>query len=100
MQSRAFLKKLACLAVALALAAPLVAETHLEPAVQPGGDIPTKFRPVAPAAPRAGAARRRFDPPRADLHYVRREAMIPMCDVTRLNTELKLPSGPGRFPIL
>src|SRR5437899_3173106 len=47
-------RKFALIAGALALAAPLSAEDHVAPAVQPGGDIATHFRPAyAPLNPTA-----------------------------------------------
>ena len=55
-------RKFAFVAAALTLAAPLTAETHVQPAVQPGGDIPPHFQPVAPI-PRGGDIPQRFTPP-------------------------------------
>ena len=87
------LKKLALLFVALALAAPLAAA--IEPAVQPGGDIPRDFRPPEPRRPPP-----RLSAPPAAAHYSRREAMIPMRDGARLYTVLIFPKGVTRAPIL
>ena len=57
--------KLASLVIALALAAPALAETHVQPAVQPGGDIPAdSIRPFAPVRP-AGDIPREASPRRA-----------------------------------
>jgi putative CocE/NonD family hydrolase len=93
-------KKLALIAAALALASPLLGETHVQPAVQPGGDIPSKFRsPFAPAL-RASKAPRPFGWPASSYTYVRREAMIPMRDGARLYTVLIIPKGVPKAPIL
>src|SRR6476620_3923803 len=91
--------------IALALAAPLPAETHVQPVVQPGGDIPSKFHPtVVPPVPRGGDIPKRFAAPRADFQYERREAMIPMRDGVKLYTVLIVPRGlnarSGRMPIM
>src|SRR5689334_2322824 len=75
------LKKFALVALALASAA--IAESHVQPAVQPGGDIP-----------------QRFNAPRAQFQYVRREVMIPMRDGAKLYTVLIIPRGHGPFPIM
>src|SRR4051812_10849932 len=92
--------KFAFIAAVLALAAPLAAETHVQPAVQPGGDIPSKFHPVAvPPVPRGGDIPKRFAAPRADFQYERREAMIPMRDGVKLYTVLIVPKRSGRMPI-
>ena len=48
------LRKFAFVAAAIALAAPVFAESHVEPAVQPGGDIPAKFHPAFAADPQGG----------------------------------------------
>lgn len=90
-------KKFAFLFAALLLAAPLAAEVR--PAVQPGGDIPAK-PPYLPPIPPGGDIPARFDAPRSEFQYVRREAMIPMRDGTKLYTVLILPRGPGPFPIM
>jgi len=91
-------------AAAFALAAPLAAETHVQPAVRPGGDIPPAFHPAVPPIPRGGDVPRAFRPPRADFQYVRREVMIPMRDGAKLYTVLIIPKGTdGRkanFPIM
>ncbi|MFL6830146.1 MAG: CocE/NonD family hydrolase, partial [Sphingomicrobium sp.] len=99
------LRKFAFLALALALVAPLAAETHMQPAVQPGGDIPRDFKsPYVPPIPPGGDIPRAFNAPRSAFHYVRREAMIPMRDGARLYTVLIIPKGygsqAGRFPIM
>ena len=93
------LKRLAFLAAALALAAPVAAE--IQPAVQPGGDIPSKFHPpFTPAIPRGGDIPSNFVAPRAEFQYVRREAMIPMRDGVKLYTVLIIPKAARRAPIL
>ena len=88
------------LAAAFALAAPLSAETHVQPAVQPGGDIPKAFHGNVPAIPPGGDIPSRFTPQRSQFQYVRRELMIPMRDGTKLYTVLILPRGAGKFPIM
>ena len=94
-------KRFAFIAAALALASPVLAESHIAPAVQPGGDIPSKFHPpYAPPIPRGGDIPQHFNPPRGDFLYVRREAMIPMRDGVKLYTVLIIPKGGGRFPIM
>ena len=89
------LKNLAMLLAALALAAPLAAS--VEPAVQPGGDIPRDLRPPPPQAQRP--YERIVLPPSA-YQYSRREAMIPMRDGARLYTVLIFPKGIAKAPIL
>ena len=91
--------RLACLALALACAAPIAAETHVQPAVQPGGDIPSAFHPVAPI-PRGGDIPQRFEAPRAEFQYVRREVHIPMRDGAKLYAVLIIPRQAGKFPIM
>src|ERR1044072_2684455 len=90
---------------ALAVAAlTLSAETHVQPAVQPGGDIPSKFRPAVPPIPKGGDIPKGFKAPRAEFQYVRREAMIPMRDGAKLYTVLIIPrgspAGGAKFPIM
>ena len=92
-------RKFALFAAALALAATLAAATEIQPAVQPGGDIPPNF-PAAAPPPRAGDIPPAFNPPRGDFHYVRREAMIPMRDGAKLYAVLIVPKGATRAPIL
>ena len=99
------LKKFAFAAAALALAAPLAAEIHVQPAVTPGGDIPAEFHPTfAPPYPPGGDVPQKFAAPRSAFQYVRREAMIPMRDGARLYTVLIIPRGAsaaaGKFPIM
>ena len=84
----------------LALAAPLFAAADLQSAVQPGGDIPSKFERVLPAVPRGGDIPKVFVPSRGDFQYVRREAMIPMRDGAKLHTVLILPKSAAAAPIL
>src|SRR5690242_8462347 len=93
------LTRFAFIAAALLLAAPLSAE--VQPAVQPGGDIPPNFHPTyVPPIPPGGDIPRAFNAPRSDFQYVRREAMIPMRDGVKLYTVLIIPRGAGRFPIM
>ena len=63
--------------VALAFASAALAESHVQPAVQPGGDIPKAFHPTVPPIPKGGDIPQRFNAPRAEFQYVRREVMIP-----------------------
>ena len=83
------------IAALVAFAAPLVAA--VQPAVQPGGDIPRNFRPPRPpsAVHGAPAVQRR-----GDIQYTRREAMIPMRDGARLYTILIMPRGARNAPIV
>jgi putative CocE/NonD family hydrolase len=93
------LGKLTCIA-ALALAAPLTAATDVQPAVQPGGDIPAHFRPAAPPIPKGGDIPRAFNAPRSDFQYVRREVTIPMRDGVKLYVVLIIPKGSAKYPIM
>jgi len=87
-------------AFAFALAWAAIAVADVQPAVQPGGDIPANFQsPMAPV-PKGGDIPQRFTPQRGDFSYVRREAMIPMRDGAKLYTILIIPKGGGRFPIM
>ncbi len=92
------LSRFACVAAALVIATPLVADTHVQPAVQPGGDIPANFRGAVP--PKGGDIPQHFSAPRADFQYVRREVNIPMRDGVKLYAVLILPKAPGKFPIM
>jgi putative CocE/NonD family hydrolase len=83
-------------AAALALAVPLGGQP--QPAVQPGGDIPSKFHPPFP--PPAEPAAKALGPPAAAFQYVRREAMIPMRDGARLYTVLIIPKDVTNAPIV
>jgi uncharacterized protein len=94
------LRKFALAFAALTLALPLGAETHVQPAVQPGGDIPSKFQPTVPPVPKGGDIPRSFHAPRAEFQYVRRTAMIPMRDGAKLYTVLVIPKGASRAPIM
>ena len=99
--SRIAFKTFAFLAAALALTAPLSAETHIQPAVQPGGDIPPDFKPpYVPPIPPGGDIPKSFNAPRAEFQYERRTAMIPMRDGARLYTVLIVPKGVSRAPIM
>jgi hypothetical protein len=73
------LRKFAFWFAGLALAAPLSAE--VQPAVQPGGDIPAK-PPYVPPIPPGGDIPRVFNPSRAQFQYVRRTALIQLRDGT------------------
>jgi putative CocE/NonD family hydrolase len=92
--------KFAFAAAALSLAAQAVAEDHVQPAVQPGGDIPKSFQGNVPPIPRGGDIPQRFTPPRAQFEYVRREVMVPMRDGVNLYAVLIIPRGAGKFPIM
>ncbi|HXS49397.1 MAG TPA: CocE/NonD family hydrolase [Sphingomicrobium sp.] len=92
--------KVAVLSAALALAAPALAASRVQPAVQPGGDIPQTFHPAVPPIPRGGDIPQRFTAPRADFQYVRREVTIPMRDGVKLYAVLILSKGRGPFPIM
>ena len=81
-------------------AAPLVAETHVEPAVQPGGDIPKSFHPIVAPVSKGSDIPQHFTAPRSDFQYVRREVEIPMRDGVKLYAVLIIPKGSGRFPIM
>jgi uncharacterized protein len=94
------LRKFALAAAALALAGAAAAETHVQPAVQPGGDIPRQFRPAVPPIPRGGDIPARLTPPRSEFQYVRREVTIPMRDRAKLYAVLIIPKGAGKFPIM
>ena len=88
----------------LAFASAATAETHVQPAVQPGGDIPPAFHQMVPPVPKGGDIPLRFDAPRADFQYVRREVHIPMRDGAKLYAVLIIPKGynghAGKFPIM
>src|SRR5881392_3690828 len=80
----------------LALAVPLTAAAQIQPAVQPGGDIPARATPapVGPAGPP-------ITPEEADVFtYERREVFIPMRDGVRLYAVLIIPRGAGKSPIM
>ncbi|HEX5259118.1 MAG TPA: CocE/NonD family hydrolase [Sphingomicrobium sp.] len=94
------MRKFAFVAAALALASPVLAESHVQPAVEPGGDIPRHFRPTVPPIPKGGDIPQRFAPPRAEFQYVRREVMIPMRDGVKLYAVLILPRGAGKYPVM
>ena len=82
----------ALIGLALALGA------NVQPAVQPGGDIPPNFHPTyrPPAPPPPGT----YAAPPSTFLYSRREAMIPMRDGIRLYTVLIIPKGATRAPIV
>jgi putative CocE/NonD family hydrolase len=84
---------------ALAWAATAFA-TDIEPAVQPGGDIPVDFKGAVPPIPKGGDIPTKFAAPRSAFQFVRREAMIPMRDGVKLFAVLIIPKGPGPFPIM
>ncbi|HET7576642.1 MAG TPA: CocE/NonD family hydrolase [Sphingomicrobium sp.] len=87
-------------AAALGFAVTATAESRVEPAVQPGGDIPSHFRPAVPPIPKGGDIPKSFKAPRTGFQYVRRELMIPMRDGVKLYTVLIVPKGAGPFPIM
>ena len=87
------------LAALLAFAAAAVAAT-LEPAVQPGGDIPANFHPRYVPPPQAQLPSAFPLPPLSTYLYTRRDAMIPMRDGARLYTVLIIPKGVTRAPII
>src|SRR5262245_9735656 len=88
------------LALSCLLVAPLAAAADIQPAVQPGGDIPAEFRGAAPPIPPGGDIPQQFSAPRGSFQYVRRTAMIPMRDGAKLYTVLVIPKGGGKFPIM
>ena len=92
--------KFAWVAFALAAASPLLAETHVQPAVQPGGDIPPGFKSPVPPIPKGGDIPVTFNAPRADFQYVRREVHIPMRDGAKLYAVLIIPRSVGKYPIM
>src|SRR6266567_75519 len=92
--------KFALFAAALALSAPIAAETRIAPAVQLGGDIPPAFRPAVPPIPKGGDIPQRFTAQRGEFQYVRREVTIPMRDGAKLYAVLIIPPGAGKFPIM
>jgi putative CocE/NonD family hydrolase len=94
------LNKCAFVAAAFLAAAPVFAETHVQPAVEPGGDIPKNFRPTVPPIPKGGDIPERFAAPRAEFQYVRREVMIPMRDGVKLYAVLILPKTAGKYPVM
>src|SRR3954466_171707 len=101
MSAPVMFRKLALIAAALALASPILAETHVEPAVQPGGDIPSKFRsPFMPAPQRTIGNSQGSPYPHWGYPYVRRTAMIPMRDGVKLYTVLIVPKGVAHAPIM
>jgi putative CocE/NonD family hydrolase len=81
----------------LALATPLLAALQVEPAVQPGGDIPRSpySRPALPGFPP-----QLVPATAATFQYQRRAVFIPMRDGTRLYTVLVIPKAPGRLPVM
>ncbi len=93
------LRQFALFTAACLLAAPLSAEARVEPAVQPGGDIPAHFQPVAPI-PKGGDIPQTFTAPRGEFQYIRREVSIPMRDGVKLYAVLIIPKHAGKFPIM
>ena len=89
--------------VALTCASSVAAEAYIQPAVQPGGDIPPSFQHVAPV-PKGGDIPGLFVAPRGEFQYYRREAMIPMRDGAKLYAVMIIPRGasaqPARYPIM
>src|ERR1700749_2539782 len=88
--------------VALAFASSIAAaptDSAVQLAVQPGGDIPRAFHPVAPI-PKGGDIPSQFSAPRGEFQYVRREVRIPMRDGAKLYAVLIIPRTTGKFPIM
>ncbi|WP_458390255.1 CocE/NonD family hydrolase [Sphingomonas sp. F9_3S_D5_B_2] len=93
------MRKLVAFAMSLALAAPISAQS--QSAVQPGGDIPSKFHPVqVPPIPKGGDIPATFTAPRSSFQYVRRTAMVPMRDGTKLYVVMIIPKGVTHAPIM
>ncbi len=88
-------------ALALVLAAPIFAETHVRPAVQPGGDIPPNFHPLSgrPTPPRA-ATFRSISTRRVRIPICPSRGAIPMRDGMKLYTVLIIPRGAAKLPIM
>jgi putative CocE/NonD family hydrolase len=93
-------RKIVLVAAAFLMAAPVLAESHVQPAVRPGGDIPRNFQPAVPPIPKGGDIPQHFTAPRAEFQYVRREVMIPMRDGVKLYAVLIIPKAAGKFPIM
>lgn len=92
--------KFVLFAAAFALTAPVIAADHVQPAVQPGGDIPRSFHPPVLPIPNGGDIPQHFTAPREQFQYIRREVSIPMRDGVKLYAVLIIPKRPGRFPIM
>lgn len=86
--------------IALAFATSLGAETHVQPAVQPGGDIPPGLHHSTPTVAGGGDIPVGFNAPRDEFQYIRREVHIPMRDGVKLYAVLIIPRGNGKFPIM
>ena len=86
--------------VVLAFASSAIAAADVQPAVQPGGDIPQAFHPTVPPIPKGGDIPQQFNAPRGEFQYVRREVRIPMRDGAKLYAVLIIPRQPGKFPIM
>ena len=85
---------------ALLSVSPAYSETHVQPAVQAGGDIPPAFRPAVPPIPKGGDSPQHFAPARTNFEYVRREVHIAMRDGVKLYAVLIIPNVPGKYPIM
>jgi len=83
---------------AVAFATSLVAQTPVQPAVQPGGDIPPSSHSV-PAAP-AFAPRLSLPVIDPSFQYERRQVWIAMRDGARLYAVLIIPKTSGKHPIM
>src|SRR5438128_12128540 len=95
MRAVEMVKRTGLLRVALlALVLPAAAAAQLQPAVQPGGDIPTGSR--TPPPPRSPPWRTAVP----GLAYERREVTIPMRDGVRLHAVLIIPRDRGHVPIM
>ena len=89
----------------LALTLPLATTAQVQPAVQPGGDIPPSSRtPQRPALPLPSPRPRLSPAPVTSFQYERRETLIPMRDGVRLHAVLIVPrfsgAAAGKYPIM
>ena len=98
------LKWFALIALAFSAAAPLSAEDHVQPAVQPGGDIPPAFRHATRASPANSDQAQLLPPSLAGLDYLRRKVRIPMRDGKKLYAVLIIPrsgrGAAGSYPVM
>jgi putative CocE/NonD family hydrolase len=101
--TRVAFRRLIILLAAAALAVRPASASHVQPAVQPGGDIPRSFPQAHPPAPLSGIPHMAI-PPGAQPQFVRREASIPMRDGVNLHAVLIIPADPaptaGTYPIV
>ena len=94
------LGKFAFVAIFCLLGGVATARVDAQPAVQPGGDIPTTFHHTVPPVPKGGDVPQQFAAPRAEFQYVRRELSIPMRDGAKLYAVLIIPKPAGKYPIM